>query len=90
MREWRRGALAAALLVAIATAALTLGGTSTALADERVQITATDGVQLVGHLDGREGPGIVFAHTYRGDQRSWTAFAAEMTCGSNPCPLRSR
>jgi len=29
-------------------------------------------------LDGREGPGIVFAHTYRGDQRSWTAFAAEM------------
>jgi pimeloyl-ACP methyl ester carboxylesterase len=47
-------------------------------ADERVQITATDGTQLVGHLDGHEGPGIVFAHTYRADQRSWTAFAVEM------------
>ena len=61
-----------------AVAAVLLAGVAPAVADERVQITATDGVQLVGHLDGREGPGIVFAHTYRGDQRSWTAFAAEM------------
>ncbi len=78
MRERRLVALVAARLLAIAATSLLLGGASVAVADERVQITATDGVQLVGHLDGREGPGIVFAHTYRADQRSWTAFAAEM------------
>ena len=46
--------------------------------DERVDITATDGVQLVGHLAGSDGPGIVFGHMYPADQRSWTSFAEEM------------
>jgi pimeloyl-ACP methyl ester carboxylesterase len=49
-----------------------------AAGDERVDITATDGVQLVGHLAGSEGPGIVFGHMYPADQTSWTAFAREM------------
>lgn len=67
--------LARALVVA-AVVGLTFG--SGACADERVDITATDGVQLVGHLAGREGPGIVFGHMYPADQTSWTAFAQEM------------
>ena len=49
-----------------------------ARADERVDITATDGVQLIGHLAGSEGPGIIFGHMYPADQRSWTPFAQEM------------
>jgi pimeloyl-ACP methyl ester carboxylesterase len=64
-------ALLAALLVCSALA-------SAAAGDERVEITATDGVQLVGHLAGEQGPGVVFAHTYRADQRSWTALAQEL------------
>jgi pimeloyl-ACP methyl ester carboxylesterase len=64
---------------AVAAALLTLAVFAVpSHADERVQITATDGVQLVGHLAGHEGPGIVFGHMYPADQRSWTAFAAEM------------
>jgi pimeloyl-ACP methyl ester carboxylesterase len=57
---------------------LGLGRGASCHADERVQITATDGVQLVGHLAGDAGPGIVFGHMYPADQRSWTAFAREM------------
>jgi len=62
--------LALALLLALAPVV--------AAADERVDITATDGVQLVGHLAGSEGPGIVLGHMYPADQTSWTAFAREM------------
>ncbi len=70
MRTLIAYALAAIVLLAVAPQALR--------ADERVDITATDGVQLIGHLAGNEGPGIVFAHMYPSDQRSWTAFAHEM------------
>ena len=49
-------------------------GCSTA-SDDRVRFTATDGVQLVGHLEGTRGAGIVFAHGARYDQRSWHDFA---------------
>lgn len=79
MRRVRRAALAPAgaalvgLLVAVA-----LAPAPPARADERVQLTATDGVQLVGHLDGTSGPGVVFAHMYPADQRSWTAVAGEI------------
>ncbi len=73
-RRARRGSMrfiaAVALLFAAATG-------QPARADERVDITATDGVQLVGHLEGTEGPGIIFAHMYPADQRSWTSFANE-------------
>ena len=69
----RAGVLIAAVACVSVVALATLSH-----ADERVQITATDGVQLVGHLAGREGPGIVFGHMYPADQRSWTAFAEEM------------
>jgi pimeloyl-ACP methyl ester carboxylesterase len=62
-----RGLLAALALVVVA------GGAGAAA--ERVQFTATDGVQLVGHLDGTEGPGVVFGHMYPADQTSWSAFA---------------
>jgi pimeloyl-ACP methyl ester carboxylesterase len=66
--------LRSALLAVLS--ALVAGG-CTASGDDRVQFTATDGVQLVGHLDGARGPGIVFAHSRRTDQRSWRAFADE-------------
>jgi pimeloyl-ACP methyl ester carboxylesterase len=32
-------------------------------------------VQLIGHLYGDRGPGVVLAHMYPADQRSWSAFA---------------
>ncbi len=68
-----------AISAAIAAALLALTVLAVPVrADERVQITATDGVQLVGHLAGHEGPGIVFGHMYPADQRSWTSFAEEM------------
>jgi pimeloyl-ACP methyl ester carboxylesterase len=68
----RAFAVAAAMLLSLA------GLAPVSRADERVQITATDGAQLVGHLAGHEGPGIVFGHMYPADQRSWTSFAEEM------------
>jgi len=46
---------------------------------ERVQITATDGVQLTGTLYGTRGPGVVLGHMYPADQRSWSGFAAELS-----------
>jgi pimeloyl-ACP methyl ester carboxylesterase len=42
---------------------------------ERVQFTATDGTQLIGHLYGTRGPGVVLAPMHPADQRSWSAFA---------------
>ncbi len=66
------------LLLGALAVALVLGLTRGAIADERVDITATDGVQLIGHLAGSAGPGIVFGHMYPADQTSWTAFATEM------------
>lgn len=72
-RRTVRGALAAMLIAALGLTA----GVQRGHADERLEITATDGVQLVGHLEGTEGPGVVFGHMYPADQRSWTAFARE-------------
>jgi pimeloyl-ACP methyl ester carboxylesterase len=72
MRRVLASTLAAALVL------VALHPARAARADERVDITATDGVQLIGHLAGSEGPGIVFGHMYPADQRSWTAFAQEM------------
>jgi pimeloyl-ACP methyl ester carboxylesterase len=56
----------------------TLAAPAPVPADERVQFTATDGVQLIGHLEGTGGPGIAFGHMYPADQHSWRAFAHEM------------
>jgi pimeloyl-ACP methyl ester carboxylesterase len=68
-------------VVAIAAAVLGLHlavAFASAAEDERVQITATDGVQLVGHLYGTGGPGIVLGHMYPADQRSWMPVAEEL------------
>src|SRR4051812_40896271 len=68
-----RRALVAAPIVLLLGVAL-----AAAADDERVAITATDGVQLVGHLYGTRGPGVVLAHMYPADQRSWTPMAEEL------------
>lgn len=44
-------------------------------ADERVDITATDGVQLIGELAGTSGPGVVLAPGEHHDRRVWEAAA---------------
>jgi pimeloyl-ACP methyl ester carboxylesterase len=67
----RRRAALVAVLGALLAGGCAAGG------DDRVQFTATDGAQLVGHLDGARGPGIVFAHSRRTDQRGWRGFARE-------------
>ena len=67
---------AIAVLIAGLALAATAGGCAPR-GDQRVQFTATDGVQLVGYLQGVSGPGIVFAHSYRTDQRRWREFADE-------------
>jgi alpha-beta hydrolase superfamily lysophospholipase len=48
---------------------------SVAAADERVDITATDGVQLVGDLAGTEGPGVVLAPAEHTTREAWRAAA---------------
>jgi len=67
-----------ALASTLATALVLVVALHPARADERVDIVATDGVQLIGHLAGSEGPGIVFGHMYPADHGSWTAFSQEM------------
>jgi alpha/beta superfamily hydrolase len=69
----RRHAAAVVVLTIVA-----MSGVACASGDERVQFTATDGTQLIGHLAGDSGPGIAFGHMYPADQRSWSAFAGEM------------
>lgn len=46
-----------------------------AWADERVDVTAMDGVQLIGELGGTAGPGVVLVHGARADRRQWSAAA---------------
>ena len=75
-RRRRRGAIPTSVMVTLV--ALLVAVPAGAADDERVPITATDGVQLVGHLYGTRGPGIVLAHMYPADQRSWTATAEEL------------
>ncbi len=64
--------------VVLALALLGSPAAGRAVEQERVQITATDGVQLVGHLYGSSGPGIALGHMYPADQRSWTAVAQDL------------
>ncbi len=59
----RRRTRLAGLLVAVVAAL-------PAFADERVDITATDGVQLIGHLAGTHGPGVVLVPGPDGDGRT--------------------
>lgn len=46
-----------------------------ARADERVDVTAMDGVQLIGELGGTAGPGVVLVHGARADRNRWAAVA---------------
>lgn len=59
------------ILVVIGSLATTLLATMAVRADERVDITAMDGVQLIGELAGVSGPGVVLAHGADADRRSW-------------------
>jgi pimeloyl-ACP methyl ester carboxylesterase len=47
-------------------------------ADERVDITATDGVQLIGHLSGASGPGIVLVRDPARESRDAAGAAAAL------------
>jgi len=64
-------------MVAAATAvvALMIALVGHATADERVDITATDGVQLVGELAGSSGPGVVLVPAERATRDTWQAAA---------------
>lgn len=64
-----RAAGAAFVLLAIVFA------TVPARADERVDVTAMDGVQLIGELAGTSGPGVVLVHGARADRTRWAAAA---------------
>lgn len=55
--------------VTIAFLAIAVG--VSARADERVDVTAMDGVQLIGELGGTAGPGVVLVHGARADRRQW-------------------
>lgn len=46
-----------------------------ARADERVDVTAMDGVQLIGELGGTSGAGVVLVHGARADRTQWAAAA---------------
>ncbi len=65
-----------AVLASVVAAAL-LAATP-ASAGERVDVTATDGVQLIGELDGASGPGVVLSHDEHGDRRGWQTLAATL------------
>jgi pimeloyl-ACP methyl ester carboxylesterase len=43
--------------------------------DERVDVTAMDGVQLIAELGGTRGPGIVIVHDAGDDRGNWRALA---------------
>ena len=77
MRALTPLAAVGALLVAAALAG----------ADERVDITATDGVQLIGHLSGTSGPGVVIVRDPTHESRD-VAAAAEALAKSGVRVLR--
>jgi pimeloyl-ACP methyl ester carboxylesterase len=47
-------------------------------AEERVDVTATDGTQLIATLEGTSGPGVVMVHGEGEDRRRFAALAAEL------------
>jgi len=57
---------------------LALAASLPASADERVDVTAMDGVQLIGELGGTAGPGVVLVHGARADRRQWAAAARSL------------
>jgi pimeloyl-ACP methyl ester carboxylesterase len=63
----------AAVGVVLVLAAITAG--VPARADERVDVTAMDGVQLIGELGGTAGPGVVMVHGARADRQQWAVAA---------------
>ncbi len=63
MRTSALGTAFAILVVLVAT--------TSARAEERVDITATDGVQLIGDLAGTTGPGVVLTSDASEDRRHW-------------------
>jgi pimeloyl-ACP methyl ester carboxylesterase len=60
---------------ALAIGLLVAAVASAAGADERVDITATDGVQLIGDLAGTSGPGVVLAPLEHTTRDTWEAAA---------------
>jgi pimeloyl-ACP methyl ester carboxylesterase len=77
----RARGLAALVVVLLLVASLAVAADD----GERVQITATDGVQLSGRLYGMRGPGIVLGHMYPADQSSWTATGRELAAAGYRC-----
>ena len=71
-RRHAGAALLAALLVLESAAGVA------ARADERVDLTAVDEVQLVGELGGVSGPGVVLASDATGDRRQWEGVARRL------------
>lgn len=65
-------------LVAIAIAIAVAATAAPAAADERVDVTAMDGTQLIAELGGTAGPGVVLVHGAGHDRRQWTALAAAL------------
>jgi pimeloyl-ACP methyl ester carboxylesterase len=61
-------------VVVLVLAALSLA--APCRADERVDITATDGVQLIGELGGTSGPGVVLAPAAQQTRGVWAAAAS--------------
>jgi pimeloyl-ACP methyl ester carboxylesterase len=62
-------------VVGVVLVLLALAAAGPACADERVDVTAMDGVQLIGELAGTAGPGVVLVHGARSDRRRWAAVA---------------
>lgn len=65
----RRGRRPSALVVGL----LVLAAAGAARADERVDITATDGVQLIGDLAGTTGAGVVLVPDEHTTRETWRA-----------------
>lgn len=67
----RRGTRPCVLIVGLFVVAVA----GAAHGDERVDITATDGVQLIGDLAGTSGPGVVLAPFEHTTREAWEAAA---------------
>ena len=59
----------------VAGVAVAIAIVGAAVADERVDITATDGVQLIGELAGASGPGVVLIPAEHTTRDAWKATA---------------